>query len=100
MIVATKALEKSWIQQDPIYSCQRRSNEHAALTEFEIELPIDQWVEFQIRFRVIEEGIHVISAYAFNTYDPETRSGFGVGKTLYIRSSVNEAIVSETKLSE
>ena len=72
----------------------------SATTEFEIELPIDQWVEFQIRFRVIEEGIHVISAYAFNTYDPETRSGFGVGKTLYIRSSVNEAIVSETKLSE
>lgn len=69
-------------------------------TEFEIELPEDQWVEFKIPFRVIEEGIHSISAYAFNTYDPESRSGFGAGKTLYIRSSVIEAIVSETKISE
>jgi uncharacterized protein (DUF58 family) len=69
-------------------------------TEFDIELPKDQWVEFQIRFSVIEEGIHVISAYAFNTYDPETRSGFGAGKTLYIRSSVNEAIVSETEIGK
>ncbi len=69
-------------------------------TEFDIELPKDQWVEFQIRFIVIEEGMHVISAYAFNTNDPETRSGFGAGKTLHIRSSVNEAIVSETEISK
>jgi len=69
-------------------------------TEFETRLPEDQWVEYQIPFRVIEEGIHIISAYAFNTYDPESSSGFGTGKTLYIQSSVIEAIVSETKISE
>jgi hypothetical protein len=64
-------------------------------------LPEDQWVEYQIPFRVIEEGIHIISAYAFNTYDPEeSSSGFGTGKTLYIQSSVIEALVSETKISE
>jgi len=69
-------------------------------TEFEIELPEDQWVEFQVHFKVIEEGIHTISAYAFNAYDPGSSYGFGAGKTLYIRSSVIEAIVSETKISE
>jgi uncharacterized protein (DUF58 family) len=69
-------------------------------TEFEIKIPVDQWVEYQIHFRVVEEGIHIISAYAFNTYDPESSSGFGAGKTLYIQSSVIEAIVSETEISE
>jgi len=69
-------------------------------TEFEIQLPEDQWIEYQIPFRVIEEGIHIISAYAFNTYNPESGSGFGAGKTRYIQSSVIEAIVSETKISE
>jgi hypothetical protein len=68
-------------------------------TEFEIKLPEDQWVEYQIPFRVIEEGIHIISAYAFNTYD-QSSSGFGTGKTLYIQSSVIEVLVSETKISE
>ena len=69
-------------------------------TEFEIELLEDQWVEFQIPFRVIEEGVHIISAYAFNANDPGSSYGFGAGKTLYIRSSVIESIVSETKISE
>ncbi len=69
-------------------------------TEFEIELPEDQWVEFQIPLRVIEEGIHIISAYAFNRFSNEEEYGFGAGKTLYIRSSVIEAIVSENKISE
>lgn len=44
--------------------------------------------------------IHIISAYAFNTYDPGSSYGFGAGKILYIQSSVIEAIVSETQISE
>lgn len=67
--------------------------------KFDLQLPEDEWVEIRVPFTVSKEGVHTIAAYAFNSYDQGSDSGFGVGKTLYIRSGNTEAIVSEEKFS-
>jgi len=96
---------------------KRRSNEAAPHTKLEIDasddihfsnsklkfdipLPEDEWVEVRVPFTVRKKGIHTIAAYAFNSYDPRSDSGFGAGKTLYIRSGISEAAISEDELSE
>lgn len=68
--------------------------------EYDLQLATGEWTEVRVQFVVLEEGVNLISAYAFNSYEPGSDSGFGAGKTLYIRSSLNEAIVSEDELSD
>ena len=69
-------------------------------TEFYLELTDDQWVEYKIPFRVTEEGISIISTYAFNSNEPGSDFGFGVGKTLYIKSTDDAGTVSKTKFDD
>ena len=69
-------------------------------TEFHLALTNKQWVEYKIPFRVIEEGSHIISAYAFNSYEPGSEFGFGAGKTLYIKSTYKEGVVSKSKFDD
>jgi hypothetical protein len=72
----------------------------SAAAEFDLSLPEGQWIEVRIPFIVHEEGVNLISAHAFNRNNPESESGFGAGKTLYIRSGVIGATISETELTE
>jgi len=67
--------------------------------EFELDLPEGEWEEVRIPFTVLEEGVHLISAYAFNSYEPGSENGFGSGKTIYIQADLKEAIVSEDVFS-
>ena len=69
-------------------------------TEFDLRLPKGQWIEVEIPFIVREAGNNITSAHAFNRNNPESDSGFGAGKTLYIRSSRTGATISETELNE
>ena len=69
-------------------------------TEFHLELTNKQWVEYKIPFRVIEEGPHIISAYAFNAYESGSEFGFGAGKTLYIKSTYEEGVVSKSNFDD
>jgi hypothetical protein len=66
--------------------------------EFDLQLTTGEWTEVWVDLIVLEEGVNFISAYAFNRYEPGSDAGFGAGKTLYIRSSLNEATVSEDQL--
>jgi hypothetical protein len=70
-----------------------------SVLEFDLQLPEDEWVENRVPFTINKEGIHTIAAYAFNSYEQGSDSGFGAGKTLYIRSDFKEAIISEEELS-
>jgi hypothetical protein len=65
--------------------------------EYELLLSEGEWVEVRVPFTVLEEGAHLISAYAFNSYEPGSDSGFGAGKTLYIHSGLTKASVSENE---
>jgi hypothetical protein len=66
--------------------------------EFDLILPEKEWVEIRVPFTVTKEGIYAISAYAFNSYEPGSDTGFGAGETLYIRSGKTAATVSENEL--
>jgi hypothetical protein len=68
--------------------------------EFELNLSEGEWVEVRVPFTVLEEGVHLISSFAFNSYEPGSENGFGAGKTLYIQAGLEEAIVSENEFSD
>jgi hypothetical protein len=92
------------IQEAPNTKLEIRTSEGIQILsnnlEYDLQLTRNEWVEVKVPFIVLEEGVNLISAYAFNSYEPGSESGFGAGKTLYIRSGLNEAIISENDLSD
>jgi hypothetical protein len=64
------------------------------------DLAAGQPVEVDLTLRVTTAGEWPISAFAFSSVTPGSPYGFGAGKSLYVRSSINSAEVIEADKRE